>query len=255
MVSIQGVGNATISAGIVGSATLTAQASVTGTPPTTSSTALPSGLLLRWAFDTANSSGNTVTDVSGNNQNGIITGSAAVVPGELGQALQFNGLNSSVATTNGAPLTGNLTLAAWIKTTNKVRAEGITSKYDAAGSGTGYIFRTDPAGHLELVFGGMNGGSLNAPAVDTAIINDGQWHHVAAVITLNQSVQFYVDGKPTAYVPVSVFAGGGGSAFTVGVNPYTGFGNYFTGTIDEVQAYNRALSPSEVSTVYSWKGN
>jgi hypothetical protein len=254
MVAIQGMGNATISAGISGSATLIGASSVTGTGASTSST-LPSGLLLHWTFDTANISGTTVVDVSGNNQNGIISGSSVSVTGELGQALQFNGSNSSVATSNGAPLAGNLTVTCWINTTNTSRSEAIITKYDAAGSGTGYIFRTDPAGHLEMVFGGVNGGSISTPAVDTAIVNDGKWHHVAAVITLSQSVQFYVDGQPTSSVPVSIFAGGGASAFTVGVNPYTGFGTYFTGIIDDVQAYNRALGPSEISSVYSWNGN
>ena len=215
MVSVQGVGSATITAGIMGSATLTGQSSVSSST-LAASTSLPGGLILHWTFDTSSISGNTVADSSGQNHTGMINGTPVGVAGKLGQAFQFNGANSSINTAGGAPFTGDLTLAAWIKTTNSSRIEGLISKYDAAGSGTGYILRTDSAGHLEVVFGGLNGGSVSTPALDTAVINDGQWHHVAAVITVNQSVQFYVDGNPTVHVPVSISPRDSTSYFTVG---------------------------------------
>jgi hypothetical protein len=59
-----------------------------------------------------------------------------------------------------------------------------------------------------------------------------------------------VDGKPTAYVPQSFWAGDAPGYFYVGLNSFTYFGNFFTGSIEDVQAYNRALGPSEVNAVY-----
>jgi hypothetical protein len=191
-----------------------------------------------------------VTDQSGSKLNGTIYGSVSVVTGQDGQALQFNGSNSFVQNYSAAPLNNNLTLSAWINTTNTTRWEAIIARYNAAGPGTGYIFRTDPNGHLEVVFGGYNGGSISSPAVDTAIINDGRWHQVAAVITIGQGVQFYVDGNATAIIPTQIFAADGGT-FNVGVNSYSPFGNYFTGSIDTVEVYNRALAATELATVYS----
>jgi hypothetical protein len=38
------------------------------------------------------------------------------------------------------------------------------------------------------------------------------------------------------------------------VNPYTPAATYFTGSIDEVRVYNRALSAAEVSAVYQLSG-
>jgi hypothetical protein len=242
--------NAVISGAFFGGGGSTPAPAPVTTPPS-ASLSLPSGLLLRWTFGSNSISGNTVTDSSSNNQTGTIYGNPVSVAGMPGQALQFNGTNSYVTTLVGAPFTGNITLAAWINTTNKSRPEAIVSRYDAAGSGTGYIFRTDAAGHIEVVFGGANGGSINSPAVDTAVINDGQWHHVLAVIMVGQGVQFYVDGKPTAYVPQSFWAGDAPGYFYVGLDAFTYFGNFFTGSIDEVQAYNRALSPSEAAAVYA----
>jgi len=243
----QSAGSSNITATLNGITSPSASLTV-NTPP--ASVSLPSGLLLRWTFDSATISGTTVTDSSSNNQTGTTYGNPVSVPGVSGQALQFNGTNSYVTALVGAPFTGNITLAAWIKTTNQSRPEAIISRYDAAGAGTGYLFRTDAAGHIEVVFGGINGGSINSPAVDTAVINDGQWHHVLAVITVGQGVQFYVDGKPTAYVPQSFWAGDAPGYFYVGLNSFTYFGNFFTGSIEDVQAYNRALGPSEVNAVY-----
>jgi hypothetical protein len=234
-----------------GSTSGTGSSQPSTSPTTTSpSTQLPSGLILDWTFHNGTISGSTVSDQSGANLNGTIHGSVAVVTGQDGQALHFNGGNSFVQNYSAAPLNNSLTLSAWINTTNTSRWEAIIARYNAAGPGTGYIFRTDPNGHLEVVFGGYNGGSISSPAVDTAIVNDGRWHHVAAVITLGQGVQFYVDGNATATIPAQVFAADGGT-FDVGVNSYTPFGNYFTGSIDTVEVYNRALKATEVATVYA----
>ena len=241
---------------ISGAASVNSQAATStpsGNTTSPSSSQLPSGLILRWSFDSSTISGNMVTDLSGSNMNGTIQGNVKVITGQSGQALQFNGTNSSVQNYAAAPFTSNLTLSAWINTTNAARDEAIIARYDAAGPGTGYIFRTDANGHLEMVFGAYNGGSISSPLVDTAIVNDGRWHHVAAVITLGKGVQFYVDGNATANVPAKISALDSG-VFNVGMNSYTPFGNYFTGTIDEVQVYNRALASNEISTVYAFSG-
>jgi hypothetical protein len=257
LATVRAVGMASISAGISATATMTSQMPSTPVPTTpvagSTPSQLPSGLILHWTFDNATITGNTVADTSGNNQPGTIQGSVAVVTGILGQALQFNGSNSTVTSYSGAPFNTNLTLSAWINTTNSVRAEAILSRYDASGAGAGYIFRTDAGGHLEVVLGGYNGGSINSPFVDTATVNDGRWHQVAAVLTAGQGVQFYVDGNATATIPGHITAADGGT-FHVGVNPYTPFGIYFTGTIDEVQVYGRALSTTEMATVYTLSG-
>ena len=92
-----------------------------------------------------------------------------------------------------AELNKNLTLAAWIKTTNSSRMEAFLSKYDT--QGYGYVLRTTAGGTLALEIGTYNAAVYgNKIATDSAKINDGQWHHVAVTITLNSNVSFYVDG-------------------------------------------------------------
>ena len=101
-------------------------------------------------------------------------------------------------------LNKDLTLAAWIKTTNSSRSEGLISKYDTA-VGYGYVLRTTAAGKLELEIGTYNAAVYGKKiATDIAKINDGQWHHVAVTITLNSNVSFYVDGVSTSLLPLKV---------------------------------------------------
>jgi hypothetical protein len=217
----------------------------------------PSGLALYWSFDTTDISNGEVLDLSGNNGTGTMNGALITVPGKLNQALSFNGVNSYIATgiNTATAFTNNLTLSAWINTTNASRLEAIISKYSAAGSGWGYIFRTDQNGHLELSIGASDVTVYPATAIDTATINDGNWHHVVAVITVGQNVTFYVDGNLTSSTAISSVADGdSNSPFMVGANSYAPYGNFFTGTIDEVRVYNVALTGAQVSVVYQLSG-
>jgi len=230
-----------------------------GSSTTTTTVTLPSGLVLHWTFDTANISATTVADTSNNGGTGTMNGSPAVVDGKINQALSFNGVNSYVSMSAYSDIptffNNSVTLAAWIKTTNATRTESIISKYSAGGSAAGYIFKTDSAGHLEFTVGGVDISSYPGWAIDTATVNDGQWHHVAVVVTMGQGVQFYVDGTPTSSTKMSLLDGGdAGADLEVGACNYPPYAAYFTGTIDDVQLYNRALSAAEIGTAYSYAG-
>jgi hypothetical protein len=58
-----------------------------------SSLGLSSGLVGYWTMDDKNISGTTVTDKSGNGNNGTISG-ATKTAGKLGQALKFDGTSN-----------------------------------------------------------------------------------------------------------------------------------------------------------------
>ena len=92
----------------------------------------------------------------------------------------------------------------------------------------------------------------NKIATDVATINDGQWHHVAVTITLNTNVSFYVDGVATSVSPLKVTGAGSNYAWLlIGQAAYAPLGNYFNGSMDEVQIYSRALSASEIGGLYA----
>ena len=180
-----------------------------------------------------------------------MSGSVTQTTGVFSEAYTFsnNGsINMDYAAQ--AELNKNLTLAAWIKTTNSTRKEAILAKYDTA-IGYGYVFRTTAAGKVELEVGTYNAAVYGSKiATDVATINDGQWHHVAVTISLNNNVSFYVDGVLTSVSPLKVTGAGSNYAWLrVGQVGYAPLGDYFNGSMDDVQIYNRALSAGEIAGV------
>ena len=213
------------------------------------------GLVGYWSFDSAYVNGTSVLDQSGNNSVATATSTISVF-GKVGQAVSFNGSTSNIQVISSQSnqlydLVGDLSLSVWIRTTNSSRYEALISKYAAGGVGSGYLLRTTPAGQAELLLGLSNVSVGDYIATDTKTINDAQWHHIAVVITMGQSVAFYVDGTLSSTHTVATVAGSAAGFFQMGVNSYTPFGTYFTGNMDEVRVYNRALSATDVSSLYN----
>ncbi|MGA2716878.1 MAG: LamG-like jellyroll fold domain-containing protein [Bryobacteraceae bacterium] len=210
------------------------------------------GPLAEWTFDAGTITGNTALDTSGNGLNASIVGNPVQGPGVSGQALTFDGSTSYLVTQPDPrpAMTGDLTLAAWIKTTNTSRNETILSKYNSSGSEDGYIFETTAAGYVGVHIGGDNvSGVANQDALDGANkINDGNWHHVAAVMRLGQDISLYVDGGLSSIYYLTTFGGAIGSG--VGIAGPVSRANLFTGSMDDVRIYTRALSTTEIAQIY-----
>ena len=86
----------------------------------------------------------------------------------------------------------------------------------------------------------------------TPMVTDTNFHHVAVTKT-GSAVTFYVDGLAQtvgAYDPGFVFNG----TSAIGARG-TDYATSFLGTIDEVSVYNRALSGSEVQSIYNAGSN
>jgi Concanavalin A-like lectin/glucanases superfamily/Chitobiase/beta-hexosaminidase C-terminal domain/Viral BACON domain len=217
-----------------------------------SGTSASSGPVGHWTFDSADLVGTQALDRSGNNLNGTLVGGASPTAGVMNQALSFDGVSGSVQFQEDTltDLTSNMTVAAWVKTSNNSRVEAIISRYAAGGSETGYLFRTDPSGHLEVKIGGMNSPGRSATLIDTGkTINDGHWHHVAAVITLGQGVSFYIDGLLSSRESDNITSHAGGAALQIGNNGWADYGSHFTGSMDDVNIYNRALTAAQLAAL------
>ena len=72
------------------------------------------GLMAAYGFNEG--SGTVVSDVSGNGNNGTISGATWTTSGKYGNALTFNGTNARVTINNAASLqlTSGMTLEAWV---------------------------------------------------------------------------------------------------------------------------------------------
>jgi uncharacterized repeat protein (TIGR01451 family) len=218
-------------------------------------TGATAGLVAYWSFDSTYVNGTTLFDQSGN-MNNATAFSMTSVPGEIGQAIYFNGSSSSIQvpsslSTQAFDLVGDLSFSLWVQTANSTRDEALISKYTAAGSGFGYVLRTTPAGTVELQLGNNNVvASTISVATDVTRINDGNWHYVAVVVALGSSVTFYVDGQLSSTYPMDSVSSVAGTSFEMGITSIATSGTYFTGSMDEVRVYNRTLSASDVASLF-----
>jgi hypothetical protein len=246
-------GNHTVSA--IATDTLgskTSAAAVTIAVSNTTTTA-PAGTIAAtnyWSFDTADIGGATALDRLGN-RSGVIA-NATPVTGKYGQALAFNGANSSVTVNDSGSLQFNssLSIAAWVKTTNTTRIETIVSKYDSSGSESGYLLKTLPGGTIGVRLG-ADVTSGTREFADTTKINDGLWHHVAVVVTMGQDIRFYVDGVLSSMKEAITTPASSGVPFQIGSMSFTYYAYPFTGTMDEVKFFRRALSATDVASLYA----
>jgi hypothetical protein len=176
------------------------------------------------------------------------------IEGVNNTAYYFSGMDSKITCgTQQRNITNAVTISAWVKT-NASTYGFIVGKYDWRHN---VGFHLAMAANGTVFLGGKDGGRQYNSAVSSAIVNDGEWHHVLGVITGNKW-EIWVDGKLEALTstkskhPTLV----SNEPLTIGYY-HMGEGNgnhrHFQGVIDEVRIYNRALNNSEISMLFNKK--
>jgi hypothetical protein len=192
-----------------------------------------SGLLGWWRMNEAN--GNSVTDSSGSQHSANFTGAPTWTAGKFGGGLQFNGTSDYLTTVNSITTPSPLTITAWINpnTTSGVRT--ILAQNGAAS------FRTNGTG-LRFTTPGIRDHNTA-----TGLISANVWQHVAVTFQPNLAggVRFYVNGTLRATINSSGQSTNG-NAWWIG---RAQGGEYFSGALDEVRLYNRALTASEIAII------
>ena len=208
------------------------------------------GTFLHWKLD--ETTGAVAADDSANGFDGTLMNmdDSDWVLGNTGNALDFDGANDYVEVTGytGVTSTQSRTCAAWIKTTG---TGAIVSWGDSNISGGWWLFWVEGDGRLRLnCQGGHRRGNTD--------LRDNNWHHVAAVLAddgspNNSEVKLYVDGVEETYSSVTsqpIYTASH-SNVTIGAS-YIHDGSVvvpFTGRIDDVRIYDRALSETEITTL------
>lgn len=188
------------------------------------------------------------TDSIGTN-NGILRGTATFGPGEVGQAFSFDGTSGYVLVPNSPSLdtfSNSLTVELWVKPnsqTTNAEWKGIVCK----GSTSWRLQATSGASSATFSATGLSPQDLPG----TRNINDGQWHHVAAVYD-GTNVYLYVDGSLDVMQAVTGSIAQNNVPLAIGENNQPTPGHYmFDGMVDEVALYNRALSSNEIAAIYN----
>jgi hypothetical protein len=209
-------------------------------------TKLTSGLVGLWSFNGTDISGTTVYDRSGQGNNGTITGGVTKAIGKIGQGLSFDGVDDYV-NIGSLHSTEELTLSVWIYT-NTVNGGTRAVLSDTAGANRSYqleVNRTD----ARLTF-------VHAATViltNNTDILPNTWYHVVAVrsgTSENWSVRIYLNGNLDASIATAVNPTLPTGNASIGTD-LPNAGRFFTGKIDEVRMYNRALSATEVKQLYN----
>jgi len=206
----------------------------------TANAGLNDGLAGYWTFDEA--VGIVANDVSGNGNTGAINGGATFGPGHVNTGLSFNGVDQNVVIPDSASL--NPTAAITISTF--VQAGGLTGDIvgkDGETFDRQYLINT-MNGHFRAHVGTTTGFWVLDGASTVA---SGSQHHVAMTYD-GATLKLFVDGALDGSMAVTGAIVPTTQPVRIGGGAPTGQGQlYFSGGIDEVKIYNRALADCEVA--------
>lgn len=208
------------------------------------------GLIGWWTFDGKDTPSRAL-DRSGQNTTGYFSGIATSTfysIGKIGQSLNFDGVNDGVSlnNTNLSP-TSAVTVSAWMKTSSLPIYTQIMGNNDGGTNGYQLWYNTDDSccASNSFIFSLNSYGSLEA---DKSFTADGKWHHVVGTYD-GANTKIYIDGvkgndgtisNAITYTGATATIGGGAINFAP-----------FSGNIDDVRVYNRALSATEVRQLYN----
>lgn len=208
------------------------------------------GMIAHWSLDQAAFS--TTAYDSKNNNDGALTNTApgnastAWVDGKIGGAFDFNGSGDYIKTgTDIGDGASALTMSVWVNLDAKTNWDGfLTSKGDFFG------LQVDGDGGKDAHFRAMG-----VPFYSDVELNTGEWYHLVGVWESGVTQQLYVNGVAVAAATgTGVVAGG-----TIDVDEWiigrdrelgNDGGRYADGLIDDAVLWTRALSATEIASLY-----
>lgn len=209
-----------------------------------------------WHLDEG--TGDSISDSSGENNTGTV-GNAHWLEYDGGQwagrsdikfstgaCLEFKYESNNIIVPHSTSLdfAGTVSMEAWIKSSSETK-QAIIEKYK---SGGGFILYLYDSGIIGLE--GYDGSGSRRTCVGTKVINDGNWHHIAA--TISKSIwKIYIDGAlektlDTGYEETNL---SNDSDVGIGTHILNSSLNLI-GNIDEIRIYSRALPAGEIKAHY-----
>jgi Tol biopolymer transport system component len=208
----------------------------------------PPGLVAYWKLDEAegNLAHNSISD-----NHGIIHEEPLWQPqsGKKGGALELDGVNDYIDTDFVMnPAESAFSAFAWIK--GGMPGQVIISQTDGPG-GAGEIWLGADAveGKLMTKLRAPSGRSPAPPMVADVVITDGQWHHVGIVVTEQKVRHLYIDGIRATFDTQPVVLPSSDGGLHIGSGKNLGAVTFFSGLIDDIRIYNKALSAEEITAL------
>jgi uncharacterized repeat protein (TIGR01451 family) len=208
------------------------------------------GIIAWWPFD--ETSGFVANDIAGNNP-GAYVNSPVPVPGEVANALSFNGTNyvGVVDSPLWAFGTHDFTIELWVN-------------FSSPGGGSighpSHIFigNDEGPGSVNKWFFALGGGYLNfhinSPSIGPQFFplvpfspNVGQWYHLAVTRSGN-TYTIYINGVAGGSAVNTNAVPDANAPLTIGEAESLGF---VQGSLDELTVYNQALGQPAIQAIYS----
>jgi hypothetical protein len=206
------------------------------------------GLMAHWSLDEG--SGSVAYDVAGNNYDGTIT-NESWISGVAGNALHFNGIDSSVSLPAEAfnSISNEITISMWAYGgDNQPQNNSVLYAVNASG---------DPVLNINLPWGDGNihwdaGDQGGVDQINQTASSDeykGKWNHW--VFTKNADA-----GTMNIYLNGALWHSGTGMTNLIGTVVHARLGSafdgsYYEGAVDDVRLYNYALSATTVLRIFS----
>ncbi len=170
---------------------------------------------------------------------------SASVPGAA--TLYFDGIDDqlNMDTSNVLMLTDtDFTIEAWISTTQTTDGY-VLGKHDP-GWWNGYLVSINNVAPNKVSFYTAQG---PGEAISTSDVNDGRWHHIAAVYYVSGTKQLYVDGVLEDSKSAPVHIPSNTASFHVGyLSESWPDHDYFQGQVDEVRVWSVVRTQAEIQS-------
>ena len=215
---------------------------------------MSTGLIGYWKLDEG--SGLTTIDSTGYGNNGTLIGNptwtASVAPTNFTNTncLNFNGSSSYVSIPK-IPLTEKISISAWFK--SGPYTGGSPTIFGARSNGTNgneIVVQINGTNDVGLWF--IMGDDTQYQPHGTFIT--GSWNHIVTTCD-SISASVYINGSLKQSIPISGTINtrtNPSTAWMIGHQQYDPSNNrWFSGSIDDLRIYNRALTPAEITGLYS----
>ncbi len=187
-------------------------------------------------------------------------GGVSVGGGCVGQGLTFNGTNGVVTVPNAIATAdinfglGDFTLEGWVKTTGQGYQPMLDKRAGGFPNVAGYAFFLWTGGNIGFQMGSPPFANFFTSGFN---VQDGQCHHVAAVVKRGSpnQIRLYVDGVFQSFTNSTVTGSVNNTANLLFGREYVFSGGgtplYFNGVLDEWEFFRRALTNQEILDLYN----
>ena len=210
---------------------------------------ITSNLVAHWAFEEG--SGTTVLDSTSNNHDGTISGNPSwLAAAKIGGGLDFensDGADRIDVGTFDVSGTG-VTVSTWIKPETNGTDQRIISKATSNATADQYWQLNHEVGSTEFR---VKAGGITDRLIVTTSLLAGHWYHFVGTYD-GTTIRLYQDGIEVGSLVHSVggaVSTNGAAPVSIGDSPLGG--RPYDGMIDEVRVYERALTATDVTTLFS----